>query len=88
MTVEHVCTVTIYGREYRFKNLPGQQHQLVSLAQRLDNELTEQAKSLPLATRDQLLVLSALNLLGEMSIQQQQTDTALSSLLEQIKKAE
>ncbi|GHG74648.1 hypothetical protein GCM10010919_28260 [Alishewanella longhuensis] len=81
------CTVQILGRQYRFKHPSDKQQQLTSTAAELDLRLKTQVADLPLATRDQLLILTAINLLNELSELQQQTATCVEQLVAQIKEA-
>ncbi|GGW57543.1 cell division protein ZapA [Alishewanella tabrizica] len=80
--------LTILGRDYRFKNPSDKVKQLTVMASQLDERLALQAAELPLATRDQLLVLTAINLLTELAEQQQLQDKQFQSLLALIQTAE
>lgn len=81
------CTVQILGRNYRFKYPSDKLQQLTATAAQLDLRLTKQAAELPLATRDQLLLLTAINLLNELSEQQQHTAHRIQALVAQITEA-
>lgn len=85
MNAVESCTVQILGRQYRFKHPAEQPQQLIAAAAELDLRLTAQANELPLATRDQLLVLTAINLLSELQEQQQRIENQLEQLLTQLK---
>jgi len=84
MSCDQPCTVHILGRDYRFKNPSEKLSQLTAMATQLDQRLAAQAVELPLATRDQLLILTAINLLGELAEQQQQNQSQLQQLLTQL----
>lgn len=81
------CTVQILGREYRFKHPSDKLQQLTLFAQQLDARLQQQQAALPLATRDKLLIITAMNLLVEMSEQQQLISESLQQLIQQIQEA-
>lgn len=87
MSCDQPYTVKILGRDYRFKNPSEKLSQLTAMATELDQRLTTQATELPLATRDQLLILTAINLLGELAEQQQQSLSQLQQLLTQLTEA-
>lgn len=81
------CTVEIFGRNYRFKYPSDKLQQLTATAAELDLRLSNQATEMPLATRDQLLLLTAINLLNELSEHKAQTMQQIQALLAQIKEA-
>lgn len=87
MSCDQPYTVHILGRDYRFKNPSEKSSQLTAMALALDQRLAAQATELPLATRDQLLILTAINLLGELAEQQQQSQSQLLQLLTQLTEA-
>lgn len=80
-------TITVLGRDYQFKVQQGQQAALQELAKALDEKLCSLHSQSPLTSRDQLLVLTMLNTLLELSqLQQQclQDQHDVTSLLKQI----
>ena len=82
-----VLTITLLGRDYQFKVPQGQQAALQALAKTLDENLCLLHSQSPLTSRDQLLVLTVLNTLLELSqLQQQcvQDQHCVTSLLQQI----
>ncbi|MEH8017791.1 cell division protein ZapA [Rheinheimera muenzenbergensis] len=82
-----VLAVTVFGRDYQFKVPQGQQTQLQQLADSLNEKLSVLHSQSPLSSRDQLLVLTTLNTLLELSQLQQQSAQAqrsISNLLQQI----
>lgn len=87
MSCDQPYTVQILGRDYRFKKPSEKSSQLTAMAAELDQRLAIQAAELPLATRDQLLILTAINLLGELAEQQQQSQSQLQQLLTQLTEA-
>ncbi len=83
-----VLTVTVLGRDYQFKVPQGQQAALKLLAQSLDENLCVLHSQSPLTSRDQLLVVTTLNTLLELSQLRQQSEQeqhCLTNLLQQIK---
>lgn len=85
---QNALTITVLGREYQFKAPPGQQAALQLLANVLDENVSAMQAQSPLANRDQLLVLSAINTLHELSqIKQQNADDKqqLVTLLQHLK---
>lgn len=82
-----VLTITLLGRDYQFKAPQSQQAVLQELAKTLDEKLSLLHNQSPLTSRDQLLVLTMLNSLLELSqLQQQcvQDQHGVNSLLKQI----
>lgn len=80
-------TITVLGRDYQFKVPQGNQVALQELAKALDEKLSLLRSQSPLTSRDQLLVLTMLNTLLELSqLQQQcvQDQHAVTGLLKKI----
>lgn len=81
---EQSITLQIAGRHYRLKataeNNPAPEH----IKAELERRLSIVAEQSPLASREQLLVLTAVNLLAELlqqqQLQQQQLDTLLATI--------
>lgn len=77
------CTLTIGGRDYRFKAGPEQAVMLQQITAELEVRLQQQTQLHPLATRDQLLMLTAVNLTAELL----QQHSAMLQLLQEIEPA-
>lgn len=73
-------SITIAGRHYRFKAESDLELVLQQVASELEQRITLQATQQPLASRDQLLMLTAVNVLAEMKQQQ----ATLANLLKAI----
>lgn len=73
-------SITIAGRHYRFKAESDLELLLQQVASELEQRITLQATQQPLASRDQLLMLTAVNVLAEMKQQQ----ATLANLLKAI----
>lgn len=73
-------SINIAGRHYRFKAESDLELVLQQVASELEQRITLQATQQPLASRDQLLMLTAVNVLAEMKQQQ----ATLANLLKAI----
>lgn len=87
MHCQEPCTLQILGRQYRFKHPSEKLQQLTVLATELEQRLERQASVLPLASRDQLLILTAINLLDELAEQQRSAEQQLKTLIAKLNEA-
>lgn len=85
--LQSLLEVTVLGRQYQFKVPQGKQAEFETLAKTLDENVTALHAQSPLTSRDQLLVVSALNTLLQLHELQQRyhSDTqALQNLVSQV----
>lgn len=86
--LQSLLEVTVLGRQYQFKVPQGKQPEFETLAKTLDENVTALQAQSPLTSRDQLLVVSALNTLLQLHELQQRchSDTqALQTLTQQVR---
>ncbi|WNO61119.1 cell division protein ZapA [Rheinheimera sp. MMS21-TC3] len=90
MPAKKSVKVSIHNREYTIKVPQGAETLLETLASKLDEQLTELATEAPQFSRDELLVLTALNslqredeLLQQKQIEQQQLKQLVAMLQQQ-----
>lgn len=88
MSNEQPLILTIFGRHYRFKDPANKLPVLTQAAIGVDARLTELAKDMPQASRDQLLMLALINVVGELNTQQHLTSQQLQALLAVLAKAD
>lgn len=90
MPAKKLVQVSIYNREYNIKVPQGADVLLKTLAKKLDKQLTQLALAAPQFSRDELLVLTALNnlqredeLLQQQQSEQQQLQQLVAMLQQQ-----
>lgn len=78
--LQSLLEVTVLGRQYQFKVPQGKQAEFETLAKTLDENVTALQTQSPLTSRDQLLVVSALNTLLQLHELQQRCLTETETL--------